>query len=235
MHIGEAVHAFTDVRKILSIIAHMDHNELSLGVAGQNTVARLQQFCVTRKIAAIKGPIRMRIQFLKAFIETIDGKEESLRIRNVNRYRHAQRPTCFPHGVETWIVNSYQWALRDSLTQVETERLKNFEAARPGSMSPNNFIGLKLAVTRPICTFPPRLREGYKPFRIGLLKRSNRFVQSFDHPSRQVYHHAYILAVHAWQQSLHRRQILHCLAYPDSVGRIGCNRQVGMNVNDRIT
>src|SRR5580704_4985305 len=176
MHIGEAVHAFTDVRKILGIIAHMEHNELSLGVAGQNTVACLQQFCVTRKIAAIKGPIRMVIQFLEAFIETIDGKEKSLRIRNVNRYRHAQRTACFPHGVETWIVNSYQRALRDSLTQAKTQRLKNFDSSRACLISPNNLIGLKLAVTRPICAFPPRFREGYKPFWIGLLKLSNRFV-----------------------------------------------------------
>src|SRR4029077_14828709 len=153
-----------------------------LGVAGRNAVACLQQFCVTRKIAAIKGPIRMFIQFLEAFIEAIDGKEKSLRIRNVNRYRHAQRSACFPHGVETRIVNSYQWALRDSLTQVQTQGLKEFESARACLMSPNNLIGLKFAVTRPICAFPPRFREGYKPFWMGLLKLSNRFVQSLAHP-----------------------------------------------------
>src|SRR5580704_2759476 len=198
MHIGEAVHAFTDVRKILSVIAHMEHNELSLGMTRQNAVARLQQFCVTRKVAAIKGPIRMVVQFLEAFIETIDGKEKSLRIGNVNRYRHAQRSAYFPHGVETWIVNSYQWALRDSLTQVKTQRLKNFQSARACLMSPNNLIGLKLAVTRPICALPPRFRESYKPFWIGLLELSNRFVQSFAHASSQVYHHADILSVHPW-------------------------------------
>ena len=90
MHIGEAVQTFADVGKILSVIAHMKHNELGLGVAGQNAVTCLQQFRVARKIGAVKGPIRMVIQFLEALIETIDGKEECLRIRNVNRYRHPQ-------------------------------------------------------------------------------------------------------------------------------------------------
>ena len=115
VHVGKAVHAFANVRKILSVIAHMKHNELGLGVAGQHVVASFQQFCVTGKITAVERPIRMVIQFLEAFIEPINGKEECLRIRNMNRNRHPQRAGCLPHGVETWIVNFHQWPFRDSI------------------------------------------------------------------------------------------------------------------------
>src|SRR6267143_3258144 len=176
MHIGEAVHAFADERKVLGVIAHVEHNELGPGVAGQNVVPCLQQLSVTWKIAAVKGPIWMIIQFLEALIETIGRKEESLRIRNVNRHRHAKRSACFPHGIETWIVNFYQWALRDSLTQIKTQRLKNFQSARACLVCPNNLIGLELAISRLICAFPPRFRERYESFWMGLLKLPNRFL-----------------------------------------------------------
>src|SRR5882724_5916434 len=176
MHIGKAVHTFADVRKILSVIAYMEHNELGPRVAGQYAVARLQQFRVAGKIAAVKGPIGMVIQFFKALIEAIDRKEESLRIRNVNRNRHAQRSAGFPHGIKTWIVNFHQWPLRDSLAQIKTQRLKNFESARARLLRTNNLIGLKFAIPWLIRALPPRFCKGYKPFRIGLLILSNRFL-----------------------------------------------------------
>src|SRR5207249_10497554 len=78
--IGVTVHAFADVSKVFSVIAYMEHNELCPGMAGQYAVASLQQFPVTGKVAAVKRPICMVIQFLEALVEAIDRKEECLRI-----------------------------------------------------------------------------------------------------------------------------------------------------------
>src|SRR5437667_7409538 len=115
-------------------------------------------------------------QLLEACIQTIAGKEECLGIGNVNRDRHAQRSACFPHCIETWIVDFNQWPLRDSLTQIETQYLQNFESARACLVCANNLVGLKFAVRWLIRALPPRLREDYEPFRIGPLKLSNRFL-----------------------------------------------------------
>src|SRR2546425_6758687 len=93
----------------------------------------------------------------------------------MNRDRHAQRSACFPHCIETWIVDFNQWPLRDSLTQIETQCLQNFESARARLVCANNLVGLKFAVPWLIRALPPRLREDYEPFRIGPLKLSNRF------------------------------------------------------------
>src|SRR6266581_1010579 len=107
----------------------MEHYELRLSVAGQDAVARLQQFGVTGKIAAVKRPIRMIVQFLEALVETVDGKEESFRIRNVDRHRDSQRPARFPHGIEPLVIHFHEWPRRDVLTQVEPQGLKNLQSA----------------------------------------------------------------------------------------------------------
>src|SRR4029077_17212075 len=100
--------------------------------------------------------------------------------------------------IKTWIVNFYQWPLRDSLTQIEAQRLKNFEPARARLLRSNNLISLKFAILRLTRALPPRFCEGYKPFRIGLLILSNRFLQSLADPAGQVNHHADVLPVHQW-------------------------------------
>src|SRR5205807_438049 len=54
MHVRKAIHTFRHVGEIFGIIAHMKHNELRLGMAFQNTVARFQNFSVTWKILPIE-------------------------------------------------------------------------------------------------------------------------------------------------------------------------------------
>src|SRR5579859_1428155 len=88
VHIRKAIHAFAHVRKIFGVIPHVKNNELRLGMALQNAVARFQNFRVAWKILPMKRPIRMIVQFLEALVEAIDGQKESFRIRNVDRHRN---------------------------------------------------------------------------------------------------------------------------------------------------
>src|SRR5579864_4032939 len=70
----------------------------------------------------------MVIEFLVPFVEAISRREERNRIRNVNGNRHIQLAARVPHRVETRVIDSYQFAGCDVLSQIETERLQDLQA-----------------------------------------------------------------------------------------------------------
>src|SRR5438046_5009847 len=90
----------------------------------------------------------MIVQFLEALVETVDGKKESFRIRNVDRHRNTQRPACFPHAIEAFVIYFHEWPRRDVLAQVESQRFENLQSACARLVGPDNLIRLKLAVSR---------------------------------------------------------------------------------------
>jgi hypothetical protein len=54
MHVGKAIHALSHIREILCVVADVKRDELRLGMACQNAVARLQYFSVAWKILPVK-------------------------------------------------------------------------------------------------------------------------------------------------------------------------------------
>src|ERR1041385_5242511 len=101
----------------------------------------------------------MIIQFLEALVETVDGKEESFRIGDVNRHRHIQRSARLPHGVEAFVIHFHEWPRRDVLAQVESQRFQDLQSSRPKFLSLSHLIRLNLTVSRGSGAPPPRLSK----------------------------------------------------------------------------
>src|SRR5262245_3197644 len=103
------------------------------------------------------------------------------------RYRHTERSACLPHRIESPIIDPHERTLRDSLPQVETERLQYLEPARPCLLRTLDCISLDLAVVGAVTLIPQGLGESQKPVRMRLLKFFNRLVQSTARTPREIH------------------------------------------------
>src|SRR5690349_22468060 len=99
----------------------------------------------------------MIIQLLEALVETIRGKKEGFRVRDVHRHRDTQGPTRFPHRIKTLIVHLHKWSGRDLLPQIQSQCLEDFQSTCSRLVCANDFVSLKLAVSRLIRALPPGL------------------------------------------------------------------------------
>src|SRR5689334_4362437 len=119
----------------------MGANESRLGMATQHLVSRFVQFAARRKAATAERPVRMRVQFFPALVETVGRKKECVRIGNVYSDRHTEVPRRFPHGIESRVVDTHQ--LARAISQTQAEHLQYFQSARPGPVRALDLIGLE--------------------------------------------------------------------------------------------
>ena len=106
------------------------------------------QFAVAGEILSVKRPVRMRVQFLKAFVEAINRQEKRFGVGGVNRDWHLVRACCLPHRIEATIINFDQLARRHILAQIQTERLQNLDAFGSELFRAFDLFGLKLRIIR---------------------------------------------------------------------------------------
>src|SRR5215468_10910545 len=141
----------------------------------------------------------MIVQLFKALVEAVNEQKESFRIRNMDRHGNTQRPARFPHGIKTLVIYFHERPPGDLVAQIQSERLQDFQSTNSGFVSADNFIRLKLAVSRLIRTFPPGFRKSYKAVRMWCLIFSNRLFQTFSNSTCEVHHDTDVLTVHQRQ------------------------------------
>ena len=92
-------------------------------MAREDAIAGPINSALEGKSRAVERPVGMVVQLFKPLVETINRREERHWIGDVNRHRHVQRGTSFPHGIEARIVNLHQFAGSDVFPQIEAEGL----------------------------------------------------------------------------------------------------------------
>src|SRR6185295_14141936 len=105
------------------MVAHVQDDKVSLRMPGNDAISRFQQLRIARKIVAVKRPVGVIVELIKALIEPIRGQKKSFGVRNVNGYRDSQRSACIPHRVETWIVDLHQRTFRNIFAKIESRSL----------------------------------------------------------------------------------------------------------------
>src|ERR1700722_9577839 len=70
--------------QMLRGIGDVQSYEGRLWMARDHAIAGGQQLCLRRKILPVEGPVRMMTQLFPAFVEAVGGREESIRIGDVN-------------------------------------------------------------------------------------------------------------------------------------------------------
>ena len=74
----------------------------------------------TGKVAIVKRPVRMIIELLIALVETIGRSKKRDRVRYVNSHGHVQLATDVPHGIESRIIDLYEYAGSNVFSKIET-------------------------------------------------------------------------------------------------------------------
>ena len=79
-------------------------------------------------------------------------------------------------------------------------------------MRADNFVRLKLAVSRLIGAFPPGFRERKKAVRVRRLILSNGLFQAFPNSAGEIHHDANVFPLHQRKQIVYGCEVFHFLA-----------------------
>src|SRR6266536_5059210 len=128
----------------------------------------------------------MVVQFLKSLVEAVDGREEGDWIGDVDRYRHVQPGTRFPHGVEARVVTLHPFARGNVLPQIKAEGLQNLQSPRSVFVGLLDSVGLNLGIARVPEEFIAGLGEGVEASRMRAVELRDRLGESFTVAASEV-------------------------------------------------
>jgi hypothetical protein len=177
-------------------------------MAGEDAVARFQQFRLAGKILAVERPVRMIIQLLEPFVGTVDRQKESDGVGDMDGDRHVEGAAGFPHCVKSHVIHLHQLSGGDVFPQVEAERLENLHAAGAVAVCLPDGLALKLGIAGLVGAGIPGFHECIKTSRMFGVVFLDGIPQAFAVAPCQVDHRLDVPSVHHFQELFGRRQEL---------------------------
>ena len=202
----------------------MQRHERGVRVAGEDTIARLQDGRERREIAAVERPVGVRAELLVSFVEAIDRQEERFRIPDVHRDRQPETPAGIPHRIETRIVHLHQRAIRAAVPQIQAKRLEDLQAHRARGLRFRDLLGLPAGVAGLARARPGGLGHRDEPARERAIEAPDRGREIVAPSAGEVDHRAQVDRVHHADQ-IRRRHAAAC--------RPGPRRYVAVKVDHR--
>ena len=103
-HNGVAVEIAAQLCQVLGNVCHMGAEERRLWMPGDDPVAGVDKFLMTRKIPPVEAPLRMPVEFFPTLVLFIAGAEKGDWVGTVPQYRNLQLAGPLPDRIEPPVV-----------------------------------------------------------------------------------------------------------------------------------
>ena len=188
------------------MVRDVEGDEPGSRVAGEDTVARVEQLALGREFRAVEAPLRVLAELVPALVLRVDGLEEGVRVGGVDGDRDPEAAALGPDRVETRVVHLQQATA--AVADLETELLQHLETAgapgdRVAQLRRHRICEARLVDPRPV-----QLSEHREAIRVGPGGSFHHLLQRVAPAAGQDHDALQVEAIHARQQLDDRRAAL---------------------------
>src|SRR3984957_11638649 len=109
-HVGMLLQQSRGATQVFSALGYVRRDESSLWMTRNDPITLIKKFCLG-ELRAVKAPVRVRCQFLVAFVARINRQEEGVGIRDMEHDRNAQFRRLVKDGRQAVVIYAQQLPL----------------------------------------------------------------------------------------------------------------------------